>query len=253
MPPRLMPLAVIFLALAPAREPGPPADVAVTIEGAADVPEHRLARLSLAGAAVDSAAWTVFPFGVADGVASDGGRAYAFTGPPGRYDVLAYGLAGGKLVQAQATVTIGGAAPGPVPPPQPTPQPPAPNPPGPTPQPPPTPSPQSDAVPMSTPLSVVALIDARNPAPDVARLLWKMLPAQDGGKALSALNARFSVADVGGADDLAAARWKALLADPANRPPLLVVEGPDGKVYGTAALPSSASGVVMAVRQVRGL
>lgn len=129
---------------------------AVEIDGPDRVDPYRLARLTL-GDLPDgaSAVWRVFPVGVADGMSADGGATFAFTGPPGRYDVWAVVLIEGRLEEAAQTVTIGG-----------TPTPPGPTPPGPTPPGPVPPDPVPPA-PDLTGLAKVAY-DAARPLNDPA-------------------------------------------------------------------------------------
>lgn len=95
-----------------------------TITGTDESPEHRLIRLELDGLDDgDSAVWDAFSLtGVEpDGIAIEGGRAFVFTGPPGRYRVSATYLKDGALGQDRKYVTVGGVPPGPVPVPPPPP------------------------------------------------------------------------------------------------------------------------------------
>lgn len=100
------------------------------------VPPYTLAEVKVVD--LPRAAFDITPLGLTTGEPSgrvvDGGTAYLFTAPPGRYKVMALGVAGGEPVILSAIVTFEGAGPTPpTPPVPPGPEPPVP--PGPTPVP----------------------------------------------------------------------------------------------------------------------
>lgn len=109
---------------------------AQTIEVPSVVPEHSLVRASLTDSenTVQSVAWLVFPDDVAD-VDEDDDGTMQFTGPKGRYTVIATVLTkDGRIKNLRAKTTIGDPLPPPPGPgPEPEPDPTPPTPPGPVP------------------------------------------------------------------------------------------------------------------------
>lgn len=118
----------------PAKAPPPPTkaasgDASMVITGPKTVDAYKEVLLSVGDAAsYKGIQWVVFPF-VADGTPTNVPGQYAFTGPPGDYEVVAFGVpTDGVPLLARYSVTINPPGPTPVPPPNPNPDPPPPNP-----------------------------------------------------------------------------------------------------------------------------
>lgn len=215
------------------------------ITGAEAVPAYRLARLSLDGLPDGaSAVWEVYPF-AADGIEGDGGRSFAFVGPPAVYQVSAVYLIDGTLGKARYTVTIG------------EPQ---------RPQPPPVivepddpvrpvdpERPDDDPAPVAGPLWIYAVYESRDVTPQQATVLRDKALWDAIGKAGHSYR-HFDVDDAAsGGTDAAAARSAidAVRKLGVGLPAVLFVS-PSGDAIRGFPLPDSGQGLWSAVKEATG-
>lgn len=208
-----------------------------TIVGPATTPEHRMVRLHLDGA-YEAAVWSVYPFGVADGMAVDGGKGFVFVAPPGVFQVEAtyvdwnartFGKASGVFEVVGASPSPTPPNPGPAPDPGPKPPPPAPEPP----------------TPIAGTLYVSYIVDASSVTPAQAGLRTSPVVRST----LSGLGARWLTYQ---SDEEDVDRLKLTPVAAIVGLPCAIVQGPDGRVLAAKKVSSGAEIVDMVARARKG-